>query len=724
MNLNPDNSNSNSNSNSNNDDWCENFNDDRDDVLISSTSSSSSLSISLLPLPIPTPTQIEKSSVGENLYIELPAQLHPACSLGVRRVSSCYFSLGSNHESMTDLLSQLGDNNTNTISRYDISKKESIDNDSVEDIFSHDIIMQVFTYLDAHSLKRFSETARRPNFEAFYFLQLQLQQALLVQNNDNIADTDTIVINNDNNNNNLNRRHNNNNANTNDYHSLSTTIEDSTSILSRVAKENMTKAKEIIQQYQNSNTTLRNMPLSYSLAYVRHYLSHNGLHAMFSNSNNVNASSQTLASAAIFISVVGAASLVSSSDIPITLMTDMIDTSFGSELPNVLFRVGFVGSLVKVARKISDTEQGLAVREKAEQMARSMQELPAALMTTKTTTRREEGQQQQQQQYSQLTQSLPVQKGLDEGNQNSQSHSQQRSNFMIPSLFEMRHMMQEMMSNLAVKQERPSILFDPYDNLPSSKDKDDNNDMESKERDQEEKKKYESDDQELSRPHTTTTMNDNIVDRKIPSGCVGAYYIAIHEAANHITEQIKESRRSKFQALSTEYQRERSIEFLAACTSNDSLDRVKEMISIMDVNRFFVGHDGTETCALHTAAFNGADKVVDFLCMGIHHQKSQLDGGICDFNSRDSNGWTALHFAAGANSILAVQVLAQHGAALDVEAQNGYSPLQWAVRLSNEEVAEELRALIIKVDIDHGSWISSQPLASIANRFLSLIPTQ
>merc|ERR1712238_608509 len=140
------------------------------------------------------------------------------------------------------------------------------DNDSIEDIFSHDIIMQIFTYLDAHSLKRFSETARRPNFEAFYFLQLQLQQALLVQNNDNIADNDTIVINN---NNDLNRRHNNNNANTHDYHSLSTTIEDSTSILSRVAKENMTKAKEIIQQYQNSNTTLRNMPLSYSLAYVR-----------------------------------------------------------------------------------------------------------------------------------------------------------------------------------------------------------------------------------------------------------------------------------------------------------------------------------------------------------------------------------------------------------------------------------------------------------------------
>merc|ERR1740117_2690839 len=105
MNLTPDNNNNNNNNINNNDDWCDHFNDDSDDVLISSTSSS----LSLLPLPLPIPTQIEKSSVVENRYIEMPAQLHPACSLGVRRVSSCYFSLGStNHESMTDLLSQLG----------------------------------------------------------------------------------------------------------------------------------------------------------------------------------------------------------------------------------------------------------------------------------------------------------------------------------------------------------------------------------------------------------------------------------------------------------------------------------------------------------------------------------------------------------------------------------------------------------------------------------------
>lgn len=40
--------------------------------------------------------------------------------------------------------------------------------------------MNVFSFLDAHSLASFSETARRPNFECFYFLELQLQRALLI----------------------------------------------------------------------------------------------------------------------------------------------------------------------------------------------------------------------------------------------------------------------------------------------------------------------------------------------------------------------------------------------------------------------------------------------------------------------------------------------------------------------------------------------------------------
>ena len=737
--------------------------------------------------PSPSPLSSDGDGDGDGIG-NLPAQLHPACSQGIRRVSSCY----GNHESMVDLLSQLGDKNkpassSSNSNSYDTfknkNKNEIVDNhrkydvdddddennnndnanthywpiidnynNSVDNIFSHDIMMQVFTYLDTNSLMSFSETARRCNYETFYFLQLQLQQALLVENNNNDDNIKKMKNDNDNNNNNNNstrQNNNNNNTNTNtntpplgmesqtgnNQHSLLTTIEDSASILSRVAKQDMVKAKEIVQQYQDSNSTLRQMPLSYSLAYVRHYLLHNGFHNMFSNNNNNNnnssdvnnnsnstmtsPSSQTLASAAIFMTVVGAASLAASSDAAV----------IADELPNVLFRVGFVGGLVNAARKLSDTERGMAVREKAEQMARSMKELPAALMTTTATTTREEDEQhhqEPQQQSSQRTQPLHQQSDEVHKETQSQSHPQQRTK--LPSLFEMRRMLHEMMSNLAAKQERQPILFDPYDHLPSSKDKDNTNDtgISSKEGDEGEKKNCDGGGQEASTPQqTTTATNMNTpVDRKMPSGCVGAYSRAIYEAANHTTKQIKESRISKFQALSTEDQRERSVEFLAACTSNDSLDRVKEMISIMDVNRFFVGNDGTETCALHTSSFNGADKVVDFLCMDIHHQNSQLDGGLCDVNSRDTNGWTALHFAAGANSVPVVRVLARHGATFNVEAQNGYSPLEWAIRLSNEQVAEELRVLMIRVGTDHSMWISSQPLASIANRFFSLIPTQ
>ena len=149
------------------------------------------------------------------------------------------------------------------------------------------------------------------------------------------------------------------------------------------------------------------------------------------------------------------------------------------------------------------------------------------------------------------------------------------------------------------------------------------------------------------------------------------------------------------------------------------------MISVMDVNRFYVGTDGNETCALHTAAFHGADKVVEFLCAGIDLQDSRLDGGLCDVNAKDDNGWTALHFATGANSIAAVRVLARHGALLNEEAHNGYTPLTWANRLSHVEIADELRELMSMVGTDQGgAWIYSKPLASIANHFFSLIPSQ
>jgi len=94
-------------------------------------------------------------------------------------------------------------------------------------------------------------------------------------------------------------------------------------------------------------------------------------------------------------------------------------------------------------------------------------------------------------------------------------------------------------------------------------------------------------------------------------------------------------------------------------------------------------------------------------------------------NATDNNGWTALHFAAGANSAAAVRVLARRGALLNVEAHNGYTPLSWALRLSNDDLAEELREFMSIVGTDQGgAWMYSKPLASIANHFFSLIPSQ
>eukprot|EP00536_Pseudo-nitzschia_multiseries_P006232 jgi/Psemu1/324253/estExt_fgenesh1_pg.C_1300015 len=595
---------------------------------------------------------ITPSPSCKSLYLDMPPQLHPACSIGLQRVSSCYFSLASanNHESMSDLLTQFGDKAHETESNHNKieeknSKRENDTDDSV-DVFYHDILMQVFTFLDAKSLLCFSETARRPNFEVFYFLQLQLQQSLLL---DNSNVNDSLSINNV------------GNSEIGVTHGFST-VEGSASLLTRVARLDMEKARELVEHYQDSNSTLRIMPLSYSLAYVRHYLLRNGFHNI--------------------------------------------------EFPNVLFRVGFVGSLM---RAISDTDRGTAMIEKAEQMARSVQGISASLIPA----RRNDQQQQQQQQQSQEDQ-----ESEEAANQKSQSQSRTQQH-VLPSLFEMRHMLQEMMSNTiaAEKQkEHQPMMFDPYGHLPPEKGAEENIGDEKKECYDDENNNHLLGEEPNQAIHISS---NNTADRKMPSGCVGAYARVIHQAATYISEHTKETRKSTFQALSPEDQRLRSLQFLSACTSNDRLDDVKAMISSVDVDQFYLGNDGTETCALHTAAFNGADKVVEFLCAGVDNEDPQLDGGLCDVNSKDNNGWTALHFAAGSNSVAAVRVLAHHGALLNVEAQNGYTPLSWANRLSNDGVANELKDLMNSVGTDQsGHWISSQPLASLANRFFSLIPTQ
>ncbi|KAL7461313.1 hypothetical protein ACHAXS_001739, partial [Conticribra weissflogii] len=183
---------------------------------------------------------------------------------------------------------------------------------------------------------------------------------------------------------------------------------------------------------------------------------------------------------------------------------------------------------------------------------------------------------------------------------------------------------------------------------------------------------------------------------KVPTGCIGAYARAIDAAAAEVTRLVKAERKANFDSLPEHERIQLGIRFLDACSSDVKLPIVKDLLQkrkTIDVDRFFLGPDDTETCALHAAAFHGADEVLAFLCGGIDERDPDKDGGLCDVDVRDANGWTALHFAAGANSVSAVRILAEHGAKLTIEAGNGYTPYHWAERLSNEEVAAELERL-------------------------------
>ena len=593
-----------------------------------------------------------------------PPQLHPAVSLGLNRVSSCYFSLGSEErESVADLLSQFGDEHEqdgdNSI-EFDSNSGSSNHHwrNNSADILYHDILMNVFTFLNAQSLASFSETARRPNFEVFYFLQLQLQRALLV-----VAPSYHGEANN---------HDNDHNESSHDHLSSIAGV----SCLSRLASLDPMQAQEAVNEYLQSNSTLRTMPLSHSVAYMRHVLRRHGFHNQLLLDEHSNVSpSQALASAALLVTVIGAASLMAGE----AAVPAFEYSAFGTELPNMLFGMGFVGSIMKAAQQMTDGEQRPSMRETAEQVARRVQELPSRARRTART----------------VQEKLPSSLMRQDSPNRDDEEEEDRSRFRLPSLMEMRGMLS---TTLMRREASQPMLSNPYDHLPKLEEKKDDEEKESE--------------------------CKAVEGRKIPSGCVGAYFRAIHKAATSIKNIIKERRKAKFLALSQEEQRQSAIIFLDACSSDGSLSIVKELIHQIDVDGFYMGSDGSEACALHTAAFHGASKVLEFLCQGIADGSDpDNDGGLCEINRRDNNGWTALHFAAGANAVLVINVLARHGAELSVEANNGYTPVQWAARLSNDESEEALKRISNNRTEPRMGWMSSQPLTTIANRFFALIPS-
>lgn len=197
-----------------------------------------------------------------------------------------------------------------------------------------------------------------------------------------------------------------------------------------------------------------------------------------------------------------------------------------------------------------------------------------------------------------------------------------------------------------------------------------------------------------------------------PSGCVGAYCHALHQAREQIQHCVKQTRCRRFQSLPHVQQEQITLEILEACTRDDHVDFLPQLLSTYDVDAFGVGPDGTRTCALHAAAFSNAPRVIEYLCRGI--QSAEVDGGLCWVNIPDDNGWTALHFAAGANHVEAIEALVRNHADTETEATNGYTPLQWAERLQNDDAALALRRLTGQERQGHHPMLT---------RFLSLIPT-
>ena len=618
-----------------------------------------------MSLSSPTNRESDPNPILSNITTS-HGNLHPATTLMMKRVSSCYFSIGSSEGEDDDLEgvhieeSLAANSKTKMDTATQQQEEEGLTDVALVDVLYHDIMMHIFSYLDFNSLRYFSETALRPNFECFYFLQLQLQQCTIHVKKEGGG-----------------RKEQQQNEN---QHPLS--------------RLPPAMAQSIIQTYLDSNSTLgkhNHMPLSHSLQYAARWLSqHHHLHEL-----------EGVGTAA-FVMMIGAAAAAATYHVSPETAAVAASTTTGA----AKFGLAAAGcSAVKAVvnhnhhhHHETDTSTQ-PYNQNNHNDGRDGGGITARLYNAFSSVYDASSKDAQQKQPHQYTQRHEQRSNSDD----TIKEEKKDNEFLTDDDNFVNYAMNHPVTPNPYDHPEPSLIL-PQTHSQQSKGITNKSPMP----------------QDQPKTH-------NI--RKKPSGCVGAYLRATQTATKQLIQTIKAQRIARFRLLSPVEQTQLSTTFLDACTSDDSLSIVKELVQKIDADSFYIGSDGTVTCALHSAAFNGATKVVEYLCAGISGHDSNEDGGLCNVNIRDDNGWTAMHFAAGAGAVEIVQVLAQHGAKLSIEADNGYTPYHWAQRLGNQDVVVALENLgagnrFIMVnntnnntnDLSFGSFVATRILSFLSER--------
>jgi ankyrin repeat protein len=191
-------------------------------------------------------------------------------------------------------------------------------------------------------------------------------------------------------------------------------------------------------------------------------------------------------------------------------------------------------------------------------------------------------------------------------------------------------------------------------------------------------------------------------------GVVGNYKTLLLEASKQLKLNVVTQRTLKFSSLDRTQQAILSSQWLEICTNGTSDDARECLASGIDVNGFYrdsinnIDEDEDDEtflqCALHVAASSGNVQVLQFLLDGIDEDSiadsSLLDGGCCEMDVIDVNGWTAAHFAVAANDgEKIIKILSSAGSNMTVEAASGYSPYDLSERLRLTEVTKLLKSL-------------------------------